>query len=253
MTAIRWTCADGVGRLTLDHPPLNILTRAILTEYRTHLARAAGEAALRVVVLEAAGQHFSAGADVSEHLPGQWEALIPEFLATIAQLDAFPVPVIAAVQGRCLGGGFEFVLSADVVVAADDVAFGQPEIVLGVTPPAACALLPDHLSASAAAALIYGGDPITADDALRLGLVWQVVPHDDLAFTAQALAARMARHSSAALRAAKAALKGDRLADRQRRLALAGAHYADDVMRTHDAVEGLTAFLAKRRPVWSHS
>ena len=253
MSGVRWSHAHGIGRLTLDHPPVNILTRALLAECRAILAEAATTPSVRVLLLDAAGPHFSAGADVAEHLPGAWEAMIPEFLATVAQMDAFPTPIVAAVQGKCLGGGFEFILPADLIIAADDAAFGQPEIVLGVMPPAACALLPDHLPAQAAAAMVFTGDPMSALEALRLGLAHRVVPRPELSQAATSLAERMARHSGAALRAAKAALKGDRTADRKRRLDRAGERYASEVMTTRDAVEGLTAFLAKRRPTWSHA
>ena len=253
MNAVRWETRDGVGFLTLDHPPVNILTRDVLAQCRAVLDAATADQTLRVLLLRAEGRHFSAGADVGEHLPGSWEDMIPEFIATIQQLDAFPIPVVAAVQGRCLGGGFELVLPADLIIAADDAAFGQPEIVLGVMAPAACALLPDILPATHAAHLLYSGDPLTAPDALRLGLVHQVVPVSELASAADALVRRITRHSRAALRATKAALKGDRLAERRARLERMGDRYAHDLMTTRDAVEGLTAFLEKRRPQWSHA
>ena len=131
------TVENGIGRVVLDLPPLNILTRAALAELREALARCAAEPQLRVLVLGAAGKHFSAGADVGEHLPPHHLTLIPEFLETVAVLDAFPLPVIAAVRGKCLGGGFELVQAADMIVAGEGAAFGQPEIALGVFPPAA--------------------------------------------------------------------------------------------------------------------
>ncbi len=159
MTVTR-TLAGGIGRVRLDHPPLNILTREVLARFRSALETLAAEPGLRVLLLSAAGKHFSAGADVREHLPPEHTGLIPEFVETIAALDAFPLPVIAAVQGRCLGGGFELVQAADIVVAAESALFGQPEILLGVLPPAACALLPRRVPRGVAAELIYGGDPI---------------------------------------------------------------------------------------------
>jgi cyclohexa-1,5-dienecarbonyl-CoA hydratase len=242
---------NGMARLEVSHPPLNILTRAVLSDFRAALAEAAGDPTLRVLLVTAAGKHFSAGADVGEHLPGRFEALIPEFIETIAALDGFPVPVVAAVQGRCLGGGFELVQAADLVMAGEGAVFGQPEIALGVLPPAACALLPALAGAQAAAALVYTGDPLSAVEAQRVGLVWRVVPDADLERAALELASRIARHSAAALRLAKRALRGDHASQRTA-LRTAEALYVTEVMATGDAVEGLEAFVEKREPRWAH-
>jgi len=243
---------DGVATLKLANPPVNILTRAVLGELRRHVADLAGEAALRVLLLTANGKHFSAGADVGEHLPPTYGDLIPEFTATIRALWDFPLPVVAAVRGRCLGGGFELVQPADAVVAGAGAVFGQPEIALGVLPPAACALLPRLCGPARAAAIVLGGDPIDAATALAAGLVTRVVPDDQVDTEARALAERFARHSAAALRLTKRVLRA--AADQPVSQALAAAErlYLDDLMRTRDAREGLEAFLAKRAPAWEH-
>ena len=103
VATVRHATQDGIARVTLDRPPLNILTRQVLTELRATFAALAADATLRVAVLSGAGQHFSAGADVAEHLPPTWKAMIAEFLETVTELRALPVPLIAAVRGRCLG------------------------------------------------------------------------------------------------------------------------------------------------------
>jgi len=254
MAMVRTRAADGIARLTLDSPPLNILTRQLLADLRGSLDALATDRTLRVLVLGATGKHFSAGADVGEHLPPTWQGMIPEFLDTIGRLRAFPVPVIAAVRGRCLGGGFELVLGADLVVAGEGAAFGQPEIVLGVIPPAACALLPDLIGPSRAAEVVFTGDPMSAADARGAGLVARVVPDERVDDEALALAGRIARHSAAALRVAKRALRTpDRVRAEAEAMAAAGRRYADELMITADATEGLTAFLEKRTPTWTHA
>jgi cyclohexa-1,5-dienecarbonyl-CoA hydratase len=253
--ATHLTCATegGIARVTLENPPLNILTRQVLSDLRAALRALAADTTLRVAVLSGAGKHFSAGADVGEHLPPAWEAMIPEFLETVAALRAFPVPLIAAVRGRCLGGGFEIVQAADLVVAGEGAMFGQPEIVLGVIPPAACALLPDLAGPARAAQIVFTSDPITGAEALAFGLATRVVPDDRVDAEALALAARIARHSAAALRVAKRALRSPaRERAEADALAAAGRRYADELMRTADATEGLTAFVEKRTPVWTH-
>ena len=243
----------GIGRIELDRPPLNILTRELLGELRSDLRRLAEQPDLRVLLLTAVGEHFSAGADVGEHIPPHHLSLIPDFLDTIAALDAFPLPVVAAVRGKCLGGGFELVQPADLIVAGQSAVFGQPEIVLGVFPPAACVLLPERFPAAVAARLIYRGDSITAAEAERWGFVARVVADEEVERAALEEARRLARHSAVALRAAKTALRAGGAVARHAALRAAGNLYMHDLMESHDAVEGLRAFTEKRRPVWRHA
>jgi cyclohexa-1,5-dienecarbonyl-CoA hydratase len=249
--AIQASVENGLGRLVLSQPPLNILTRELLTSVREELARLAAEPPLRALLLSAEGKHFSAGADVGEHLPPTYEEMIPEFVDTIAAIDAFPLPVVAAVQGRCLGGGFELAMAADIIVAAEGASFGQPEILLGVLPPAACPLLPDICPPGVAAEVVFTGDPLSAEEALRAGIVARVVPDAELEGASLELAGRITRHSAAALRLAKRMLWGDRQERRAAALTRAGAMYLGELMKTKDALEGLNAFLEKRQPSWS--
>ena len=252
MTATHAEVQDGLGRITIDHPPVNILTRDVLRALRKDLETLARDSSLRALILSAAGKHFSVGADVGEHLPPQFKQMIPEFIETIAALDHFPAPVIAVVQGRCLGGGFELVLGADLIIAADTASFGQPEILLGVAPPVAAAWLPSRCARGVAAELIFTGDPMTAAEAHREGLVRHVVPAAELERQARELASRITRHSAAALREAKRMLRACRGEADAGRLDAAGRLYVDSLMGTRDAVEGLRAFVDKRPPVWSH-
>lgn len=250
--SVRTVVDDGVGRVVINHPPVNILTRDVLRHMRDEFDQLAALPSLRVLVVSAEGKHFSAGASVNEHLPPQHEDLIPEFMETVSKLDGFPLPVIAAVQGRCLGGGFELVLAADMIVATESASFGQPEILLGVVPPAACALLPGRVPRGAAAELVYTGDPLTAHQAREAGLLTRVVPDAELEPATLALARRIAGHSAAALRVAKQTMRGGERAARAGAFARASYLYTGPLMRTADALEGLHAFLEKRPPAWSH-
>ena len=247
------TVADGIARLVLDNPPLNILTRAELAALRRELDALAELPELRVLVLSARGKHFSAGADVGEHIPPHHLTLIPDFLDTVARLAAFPLPILAAVRGRCLGGGFELIQPADIIVAAEDATFGQPEILLGVFPPAAVVMLPTRLPPGLVAETIYSGDPLTAVEAERRGLVTRLVPDDALERVSDEVARRIARHSAAALRAAKHALRAPARESRENALSRAGQIYLHELMETRDAVEGLRAFVEKRPPAWTHT
>ncbi len=243
---------DGIARVVLDHPPVNVLTRAVLAELRAALGRLAGERELRVLGLSARGRHFSAGADVAEHLPPAFRDLIPEFVETVRAVADFPLPVVAAVQGRCLGGGCELAAAADIVIAADSASFGQPEIALGVFPPAACAMLPGRSSWGLASDLLFTGDPVSAGDAREAGLVRRVVPDGELEAVLEDTLRRIARHSAMALRLAKRCLREGRAGRQREALDRAARTYVEELMATHDAVAGLAAFLEKRTPVWRH-
>jgi cyclohexa-1,5-dienecarbonyl-CoA hydratase len=246
------SAADGVGRLVLDDPPHNILTRVAMTALRAGLEDLAGREDLRVAVLEARGPHFSVGASVPEHLPPEHEEMIPEFGRTILELLTFPLPLLAAVRGRCLGGGCEVALAADLVVAAEDAHFALPEIRLGVVPPAACALLDDQGHRGAVSELLFTGDGLDAAAAREAGLVRRVVPASGLEGAVEELAGRIARNSGAALRAAKEARIRARRGSWEERLRAAENVYLDELMHTADALEGLTSFTEKRSPQWSH-
>ncbi len=248
---IRVAVSDGIGRIVLDHPPLNILTRDLMTNLRDALTRLERERGLRVLVLSGEGKHFSAGADVGEHVPPHYKGLIPEFLETVEMIAAFPAPVVGAVRGRCLGGGFELVQAADLIVAGQGATFGQPEILLGVFPPVACALLSHRLSYGLAAEIVLTGDAIDSQRAVQAGLVQRVVPDEKVEEEALELARSLSRHSAASLRITKRALRAC-APDASAALDVAGRLYMEELMATEDAVEGLNAFLEKRKPAWSH-
>lgn len=248
--AVDHLLVDGVARITLAEPPLNILRRLMLAEVRHLLEQLAKQPSARVLVVGSEGENFSAGASVEEHLPPDYKAMIPEFMETIQELLHFPLPTIAAVRGRCLGGGFELAMAADIVIAAESAVFGVPEIKLGVLPPAACAQLPALTSMGDAAVLVFSGTALDAQSAHRAGLVWRVVPDDKLHDEALALAGKIARHSAASLKMTKKALRAGTpwLDESMKR---AADIYVKELMATEDAVEGLTAFMEKRKPEWS--
>ena len=249
MSHVRTDVSGGVAKITLDRPPLNILTIAMLTELGHALRDAANKEGVHALVLCGEGKGFSAGVDIREHLPETIEAMLAAVHdALMAVLDA-PVPVVAAVHGPCLGGGMEVAMAADLVYAADDATFGQPEIQLGVFPPFAAALYPSWFGRARAAELVLLGETMSAKDAFARGLVTGVVPAAELTAKVDAVCAKLAALSPSSLRIAREAL---RLGGSHRPVALPAveALYRDKLMKTEDAREGLAAFLEKRAPKW---
>jgi cyclohexa-1,5-dienecarbonyl-CoA hydratase len=249
---VRVAQEDGVARLTLDRPPLNVITIAVMRELQAALDALARERALRAVVFAGAGRAFSAGVDVGEHLGETYEPMLAEFHAVFERLEALAVPTVAVVHGVALGGACELVGFCDFVLAADTARLGFPEITLGVFPPVAAAVLPARLGTRALLRLVLTGEVVGAAEAQALGLVTQVVPEAELPAATEALLARLRGLSAAALRAARRALWAAEGGWRER-LARAEAVYREELMATHDATEGLRAFLEKRAPVWQHA
>lgn len=240
-------------RLQLARPKANVLDAEMIAALDRALeegARAAsGQPALRGILLDHAGPHFSFGASVEEHLPEKAPAMLRGFHALILRMLECPVPFLVAIRGQCLGGGLELACAGGLLFAAPDARLGQPESVLGVFAPAASCLLPERIGPGAAEDLLLSGRSVDAQEALRLGLVNAVA--DDPAAAALAyfdahLAPRSASALGFAVRAARAGL-----VERVRaKLSALEERYVEGIMPTHDANEGLHAFLQKRPPRW---
>ena len=140
---VDWQYSDGVGRLTLKRPPLNILNIAMLRELGEVLDAATHEESMRALVLRAEGKLFSAGVDVADHTADKVGEMIPLVDRVCAALADFPAPTLAAVHGHALGGGCEVALRCDLIVAAEGANFGQPEIKLATVAPIASLRLPN--------------------------------------------------------------------------------------------------------------
>jgi cyclohexa-1,5-dienecarbonyl-CoA hydratase len=242
-----------VARLTLDRPPVNVLDTATLDELTAAVAAASADLATRVIVLGGAGKVFCAGVDVKDHTADRVEGMIHAFARAIEALRAAPVPVIAAVHGAALGGGCELALACDIVLARNDVRLGQPEIQLGVFPPAAAALLPRLVGRQRAMDLLLTGRTVHAEEALRMGLVARVLPEDGFDAAVDQYVASLAAHSRPVLVLTKRAVVESLERPLSDALHTADQLYLTDLMALHDPHEGLAAFMEKREPVWSHS
>ncbi len=250
-TPIRtWRERDGhLARVRLCRPKANILDAAMNGALDAAFAEAAGEGRLRAVLLDAEGPHFSFGASVEEHLPETAAAMLQGLHGLLLRLVAFPVPVLVAVRGQCLGGGLELATAGHLLFAAPEARLGQPEVQVGVFPPAASCLLPERIGRAAAEDLLFSGRAVDGREALRLGLANAVADDPEaaaLAYFDQHLAGKSAvvlRHGVAAARSDLVERVRAKLRDAERR-------YLGELMSTRDALEGLRAFLQKRPPRW---
>ena len=242
---------DRLLRIRLARPKANVINEEMIEALAEAFADAHARAApaIRAVLLSAEGPHFSFGASVEEHLPETCAAMLSSLHALVLRMLEYPVPVLVAVRGQCLGGGLEVALSGHLLFAAPGASLGQPEIVLGVFAPAASCLLPERVGMAAAEDLLLSGRSIDGNEALRLGLVHAIADDPEaaaLAYFDEHLAKRSASSLSFAVKAARAGL-----VERVRaKLAAVEELYLTGLMKTRDATEGLTAFLEKRPARW---
>jgi cyclohexa-1,5-dienecarbonyl-CoA hydratase len=247
-----WTEAEGaLLRLRLARPKANIVDAAMIGALHAAFDSHRTTQGLRAVLLDAEGPHFSFGASVEEHLPGRCADMLRSLHELLLAMLEFPVPVLVAVRGQCLGGGLEVALAGSQIFATPDAQLGQPEIRLGVFAPAASVLLPYRVSQPAAEDLLFSGRSISGTEAKAIGLVNDVSSDPEaaaLAYFAQYLSAK----SAASLSCAVQAVRGGMVKRVRWRLAEVEQLYLDKLMQTHDANEGLAAFMDKRAPKWEH-
>ena len=251
---IKFRIEDRAARITFARPPLNILNIAMLREINEALNECAHQRELAAIVFDAAADcnAFSAGVAVEEHVEETIFQMLDSFHGVFRNLEQIARPTIAIVDGSALGGGCELVAACDIVIASERARFGQPEIKLGVFPPVAAVLLPRVIGDKRARELILTGELIEAPEAARLGLVNYLLPSNELEQKTSDLLSRFRNLSVAALAFTKEAIDLGR--GRSLDLALKEVEdlYLNELMKTHDASEGIKAFTEKRKPEWRH-
>jgi len=241
---------DGMGKLVINRPPLNILNIDTLEEMNQALAELRTDDEVKVVVITGAGDRaFSAGVDVGDHLGDKLPKMVEVFHKLFISLIEVDKPTIAVVNGLALGGGCEIVAGCDMAIASEKVQLGQPEIKLGVYPPPASVLFPRLLGRRKAFELILSGDSISAKEAERIGLVNKAVPEEEFDKATEQFIKRFTVNSGLALTQARRALYRNFDLEFHKAMEVTGID-ATMVMSGENSVEGLKAFMEKRKPVW---
>jgi len=253
MSFISTVLEDAVSLVTIDNPPVNALSSALLEELEAELDRLDNDQAVRAIVLTGAGERaFVAGADIKE-FPGLREVDDGSGPARRLhrvghRLDVAATPSLAAIRGYCLGGGLELACACDLRICADDAMLGQPEIKLGLIPGGGgTQRLPRLIGPGRAMYLNLTGEQIDAETASAWGLVERVVPAAELLSSALGLARTIASHSPFALAALRELSRTTRDLPLEEGLRREGDAFLRCI-RSEDGAEGVAAFIEKRAP-----
>lgn len=247
---------DSTGIIQINRPDkLNALNKATVGELIQAVDELGSDVSIRAIIFTGAGEKsFIAGADIEElsALKSPVEAMewVGALHSLLNRIDKLEKPTIMAINGFALGGGCELAMSGDIRIAAETARFGQPEINLGLIPGGqGTQRLPRLVGRGMAKLLIFGGDAIPAAEALRLGLVEQVVPAAEVMPTARALAQKLASKSPVIMALAKKAINEGMETDLQRGCELEAVLFGV-AASTEDRTEGTRAFLEKRKPIF---
>lgn len=241
-----------IARLEMDfRGRLNLMDPAAIEALRDGVRSLSGRPGLRAAVLTGApGKPFVGGADMlamRDLAPGAARAFITSLTEAFAAVRSLEVPVIAAIGGYAIGGGLELALACDLRVAAAGARLGLPEVRVGIPSVIEAAILPRVVGRGRAQYLLYTGDAIEAEEALRWGLVDRVAPGDTLDAAAREMAESVAACGPAAIRAQKRLLRRWHETHLEASIA-AGIDEFDRTFETSDPREGMTAFLERRPP-----
>jgi cyclohexa-1,5-dienecarbonyl-CoA hydratase len=243
---------NSVAEIILNNPKANVLDRIMLSELSNLFKTLRSEKDIKLITFEGAGDHFSFGASVEEHQKENAAEMLKAFHQIFYDLIDLSIPTLARISGHCLGGGCELALMCNFLFADQSAKLGQPEIVLGVFPPPASLLLPLKIGYAKAEELIVTGKMISAQEATDMGLVNAVFENKDALaggvneFIEQHILAKSAASLRFAVKAARLQFNDTIFSELPRLEKI----YLEELMVTHDANEGIQAFLQKRKPKW---
>ena len=241
---------DRVARLALSNPPLNVIDIPMMEEMAQAIVQVDSQPQTSVLIITGAGKSFSAGADVAAHAPDKMQDMLGKFHAVIRAVLKTRKVTIASVQGHCLGGGAELAMVCDFVYTAESAQWGFPEIKLGFYPPVACTGLAALIGVKRAADLILTGRNISGRHAAQIGLATDAFPEQQMQHLVDTSIQDLLKLSPTTLAITKKAFYAWDAMHFDKGLAKAENICFDELMRTEDAVEGVSAFLEKREPQW---
>ena len=244
---------EGIAKLTINRPPVNVMNYETLVEINTVLEELRKDEETKVLLIRGSGNRaFSAGVEVNDHLRERMPKMMREFDRMFRLLRSLGKPSIAVVNGVALGGGCELVAGCDMAIASETAELGQPEIKMGGLAPAAAPLFPRIMGEKKAFELILLGENINAKEAERIGLVNKVVSEEELDRTAEEFAQKFLEKSSLSLKLVRDAFYQCTDTAEFEGAMQKGTEQGIKTWETEDGQEGLKSFLEKRDPIWKN-
>lgn len=243
---------DQVARITLDRPKHNVLDIPMMIELNTELEKIAADSSLKCVVITGEGKSFCAGVEVADHKPDNVDMMVATFNRIFELINMIDIPIIAAVNGACLGGGMELAIACDIVLASEKAIFGQPEIKLGFFPPYAALRLPELVGVAKAIEIVTTGQNYTAQQSKDLGFVSQVAPVEGFAELVENNVKQITTSSPLIIRLNKRAVKRHIGTSFFQGVDLVSNYFLKTLMKTEDTLEGIASFEERRKPVWKN-
>ena len=252
LTHLKFEKADAVASITLDRPKFNMMNIEMMDELNSLFGTLFQDDDLKCIVLHAEGKHFCTGVEVADHKPDKVDGMMTTFNRIFELTEQIEVPIIASVQGYCLGGGMELAIACDVIVAAESAQFGQPEIKVGFFPPYAAMRLPQLVGPARAIEICTTGKFYSAEDARQMGMVAYVSEDDKLEETTAEIVKEIQANSPLIIRLNKSAVKQHLGLAFKPALAGVSDLFLNTLMKTEDTLEGIASYEEKRKPVWKN-
>src|SRR3954470_5448759 len=241
-----------MARITLSHPPYNVLTVPLMNELAEAIESLNGRGDIKAILLESNQKTFSAGIGLEDSKADRVFQTLDAFNRVFQAITEISKPLIVVVNGPAIGAGSELVAFADMVIATPKAKFAQPEVKLGIFPPFAAIMLPQLIGPKKTYELILTGQPLSAEEARDLNFVNRVVPESELSHALAEILARIGEFSGPVLEMTKRVIGSTMGIPLQQAIKTSHNLYLNQLMDLEDAQEGLRAVLEKRKPVWKN-
>src|SRR4051812_37731315 len=241
-----------MARITLSHPPYNVLTVPLMNELAEAIESLNGRGDIKAILLESNQKTFSAGIGLEDSKADRVFQTLDASTRVSQAITEISKPLIVVVNAPAIGGGSELVAFADMVIATPKAKFAQPEVKLGISPPFAAIMLPQLIGPKKTYELILTGEALSAEDALRLGFVNKVVPETELQKTVDAVLTKISEFSAPVLEVTKKVIGSSIGLPLDEAMKKSQNIYLNELMNLQDVQEGLRAVLEKRKPVWKN-